>query len=507
MWYGACSTSYTTAYQTAYGANAPTVGIGGSLASDCIALTSWTTATTSGTNTTTIPYITTSVPATGTQYTFTPNKTLAPNPNPVNIAAYISQSNATHVSVEGNNLAASASITATLTGSAFQVSSDSITWGSGPLTFNATSGGLYAPTNMYVKYNAPGSAGTSSGSLAFTSTGATTVTVPLNGTANNPVITQTPSSLVFSDPAGYTSASQNISLSAAGLVNNLTVTITAPTTGAFQAQDPVSGTWYTSSTGGTTFNITASGSYGPVNLPVRFVTPGTMGTYTGTIAVSSSPATTSTVTLTGYSTAPPLSGLYNICSSCSPYTTLGAAIQDLNTRGMNGAVTFNVVASNPQTAPSAGGTGSYTGAAGGGYVINVLGDFVPTATNTLTIEGNGNTVTANATLTAGSYSDAIFTIAGNDYVTIDNFVMHDNTNTVVANTTNTKTEIGVALVQNAYLQGAQHCTVSNNTIVLGQGAAYVNTVGIYSNSNNVFNSAYTGTTAPTSAAGTNSYNT
>ncbi len=506
LWYGACSTPLTLGNSNTYTPHF-NVGIAGSTTSDCIALTSWTTNTTSGTNTTAIPTYSASLPASGLQFLFTPNKTLAPNPNPINISSYISQSNATRIAVEANNLTASSTITATLSGAAFQVSADSITWGSGPLTFTASSAGLYGPTNMFVKFNAPGTAGPSSGSVTFANAGATSVVVPLNGTANNPVITTSPSALVFSNPAGYTSSSQNISLSAAGLTNNLTVTITSATSGAFQVQDPVSGTWYTSSPGGTSFVITASGTYGPVNLPVQFVTPVTMATYTGTIAVSSSPATTSNVALTGYSTAPPLNGLYNICAACSPYNTLGAAIDALNTRGMNGPVTFNVQAGNAQTAPSAGGVGSYTGAAGGGYVINVLGDFVPTATNTLTIEGNGNTVTANSTLVAGSYSDAIFTIAGNSYVTINNFVMRDNTNSTVANTTNNKTEIGVALVRNAYLRGAQYCTISNNNIGLGTGTAYVNTAGIYSNSNNQFNTAFTAGTGPSSVDGTNSYNT
>ncbi len=189
------------------------------------------------------------------------------------------------------------------------------------------------------------------------------------------------------------------------------------------------------------------------------------------------------------------------------YATLGAAIAAVNSSGVGtGGLTINVIAGNAQTAPVATGTGSDAAAIGAGYVIKITSN-APTASNPLTINGNGNTVTASGLATASNYNDAIFTIAGTSYVTINNFIMNDNAaNTTVA-ASNNKTEIGVAIVRGTTTTlGSQYNTVSNCTITLGQGAAYTNTIGIYVNSSNSFNVAYATVTAATSAAGANSYN-
>ena len=189
------------------------------------------------------------------------------------------------------------------------------------------------------------------------------------------------------------------------------------------------------------------------------------------------------------------------------YATLGAAIAALNASGVGaGGVTLNVISGNAQTAPTAGGTGSVSGAVGAGYVINITSN-APTASNPVIIKGNGNTVTASALSTAATYNDALFTIAGTSYVTITNFVLHDNSSNTTTAASNNKTEIGVAIVRgNSTTLGSQYCTVSNCTIVLGQGATYTNAIGIYVNSSNSFNAAYTTATSATSAAGANSYN-
>src|SRR5215510_6703682 len=92
------------------------------------------------------------------------------------------------------------------------------------------------------------------------------------------------------------------------------------------------------------------------------------------------------------------------------YPTLAAAITDLNTQGVGaGGVTLNLLAANPQTAPA------------GGYVVGAAGSLVLTtssAANPVVIRGNGNTITANASLTAGALSDAIFKLVGADWITI-----------------------------------------------------------------------------------------
>ena len=189
------------------------------------------------------------------------------------------------------------------------------------------------------------------------------------------------------------------------------------------------------------------------------------------------------------------------------YATLGAAIAALNTNGVGtGGVTLNVIASNAQTAPTAGGTGSVAGAIGAGYVINITSN-APTASNPVTIQGNGNTVTASGLATASNYNDALFTIAGTSYVTINNFILKDNASNTTTAASNNMTEIGVAIVRgNGTTLGSQNCTVSNCTIQLSNGAAYTNTVGIYSNSSNSYNVAYGTVTAATSSAGAMSNN-
>ena len=115
------------------------------------------------------------------------------------------------------------------------------------------------------------------------------------------------------------------------------------------------------------------------------------------------------------------------------YPDLATAISTLNTQGVGaGGVTLNLVASNPQTAPA------------GGYVIGGTGSLVLTTTsaaNPVIIQGNGNTITASAALTAGALNDAIFKLVGADYITISGFTLQENpANTTTASATNNMTE-------------------------------------------------------------------
>ncbi len=153
------------------------------------------------------------------------------------------------------------------------------------------------------------------------------------------------------------------------------------------------------------------------------------------------------------------------------YTDLAAAIADLNTQGVgSGGVTINVVAGNPQSAPT------------GGYIIGNTGSAVLTSsstTNQIIIQGNGNTVTAGAQ-SAGTVADAIFALVGADWVTIQNFTLQENAaNTVTTPVgSNTMTEWGIALLYVTATDGAQNNSIKNNTI--GLSASYQNAVGIYS---------------------------
>jgi hypothetical protein len=156
------------------------------------------------------------------------------------------------------------------------------------------------------------------------------------------------------------------------------------------------------------------------------------------------------------------------------YPTLEAALTDLNTVGVGaGGVTINLVAGNPQTAPA------------GGYTINLAASNA-TAANPITLQGNGNTITASTTHGVGAITDAIFKIVGEDHVTIENFSMQENAaNIVSAAATNTMTEWGVAVLSRSTTDGAQNVAIRNNIINLGNNPptlGYSNTFGIYASS-------------------------
>jgi uncharacterized repeat protein (TIGR02543 family) len=167
------------------------------------------------------------------------------------------------------------------------------------------------------------------------------------------------------------------------------------------------------------------------------------------------------------------------------YTSLSNAITALNTATITSPVVITL-------------TGNETSPAGG-YIITATG----TSVNTITIEGSSSTITAPTNHTVGNLYDAFFKIKGGDFITIQNFTMIENaSNTVGINIserlTNTMTEFGVALFYATTTNGAQNCTIQNNTITLNR--TYQNTFGIYSNSTH--NDA-TSLTA-TSTAGSNS---
>lgn len=158
-----------------------------------------------------------------------------------------------------------------------------------------------------------------------------------------------------------------------------------------------------------------------------------------------------------------ITGIKNIPGN---YATLAIAIANLNSVGVGiGGVTLNLLAGNPQTAPI------------GGYRIIAVG----TAANTITIKGNGNTITASGSQPISSLKDAVFMIKGGDYITIDGFVIRENPlNTINDNGgVNNMTEWGIALLHASPTNGSQNNTIKNCTISLNKN--YNNTFGIYSN--------------------------
>jgi hypothetical protein len=149
----------------------------------------------------------------------------------------------------------------------------------------------------------------------------------------------------------------------------------------------------------------------------------------------------------------------------STYPSLVDAITALNSATISSPVVITLTAD--QTAPASG------------YVITASGS----STNTIVINGGGKTVTAGLQPAGGAY-DAIFKLLGADWVTIEDFIMQENpSNTSLGSglfpNGNTMTEWGVALLYASTTNGAQNCTIQNNTITLKLG--YWNW-GIYSNS-------------------------
>jgi trimeric autotransporter adhesin len=174
------------------------------------------------------------------------------------------------------------------------------------------------------------------------------------------------------------------------------------------------------------------------------------------------------------------------------YASIAAFVTDLNTQGVGaGGVTLTVPAGYTETAPA------------GGYQITATG----TAADPISILGGGMpkpVITANAALTAGNLNDGIFVLVGSDYVTLDGLDLQENAaNTITASATNNMTEWGVALVYASATDGAQHNTISNNSITLNR--TYTNTFGVYSNTRHTL-SAPTTSADITAGSGSNSFN-
>ncbi|SHI97656.1 Por secretion system C-terminal sorting domain-containing protein [Mesonia phycicola] len=131
-----------------------------------------------------------------------------------------------------------------------------------------------------------------------------------------------------------------------------------------------------------------------------------------------------------------LTGTYNI-GATGDYATISAAIADLNTCGISSAVTFNLMS----------GSGPYNEQ----LVLNEVTGA--SATNTITFNGNGETVTS----TTDSSNRNLFLLDGADYVTLNNFnfVTQDVDYNFVIQLTN----------------GANFNSITNNTIDLTSAIA------------------------------------
>ncbi len=189
-----------------------------------------------------------------------------------------------------------------------------------------------------------------------------------------------------------------------------------------------------------------------------------------------------------------LSGVYNVPGT---FTSIAAAVNALNTQGINGAVTIQVNSGYTETAPV------------GGFSLTATGTAVNPITFVKTGAGSNPLVTAYSGGTATPVSavqDGIWSFIGSDYVTIDGIDLQD------LNGANPATmEYGYGFFKASAADGCQNNLIRNCVIALnrtnnsaGSGPAADGSRGI-----NLVNSLYTSQTSaltPTVAGGANSNN-
>lgn len=190
-----------------------------------------------------------------------------------------------------------------------------------------------------------------------------------------------------------------------------------------------------------------------------------------------------------------LSGNYAVPGT---YTSIAAALADLNTLGVNGAVNINVNAGYTETAPI------------GGYTIGVITGA--SATNSIVIQKSG--IGANplisafigAATPASAIQDGVISLIGTDFLTIDGINITDG------NTSNPATmEYGIGMFRFSATDGCQNNTIKNCVISLNRLNNATGTAPAIDGSRaiNLVNSlrnTQTSALTITSAAGTNSFN-
>jgi hypothetical protein len=196
----------------------------------------------------------------------------------------------------------------------------------------------------------------------------------------------------------------------------------------------------------------------------------------------------------GLSLRAQLSGTYQIPGN---YPTVAAAINDLNTQGVSGAVTININAGHTETAPV------------NGYSLTVSG----TALNPITFQKSGTganpliTAYSGGTGTPGTaLQDGIWRLIGSDYITIDGIDLLD------PNTANPATmEFGFGLFKASATDGCHNNTIRNCVITLSRNN---NDQGPLPSSDgsrgievvNAESDSHTTPVTVTSSAGSNSHN-
>lgn len=189
-----------------------------------------------------------------------------------------------------------------------------------------------------------------------------------------------------------------------------------------------------------------------------------------------------------------LSGAYNVPAT---YTSIAAAINDLNTLGISGSVTINIAAGYTETAPN------------GGYTLTATGNSTASITFQKSGAGANPLITSYTTgvgTPGAAVQDGIWRLLGCDYITIDGIDLYD------PNLTNNATmEFGYGLFKASTTNGSQYNTIRNCTITLnrinngtGAGTVYHGSRGI--DVCNALTGSQSTNVIPASAAGANSYN-
>ncbi len=189
-----------------------------------------------------------------------------------------------------------------------------------------------------------------------------------------------------------------------------------------------------------------------------------------------------------------LSGIYTVPGS---YSTIAAAITDLNSAGVAGGVTINIAAGHTETVATGGLSLTATGTSANPIIFQKSG----VGANPLLTAYTGGTATP-----ATEQQDGVWRLIGSDYVTIDGIDIAD------PNTTNPATmEFGYGMYKAGATDGCQYNTIKNCVITLrrannaaGAGPSIEGSKGI-----SVINAA-TGTNTTnitvTSTSGAHSYN-
>ncbi|MFF5380412.1 lamin tail domain-containing protein [Pedobacter suwonensis] len=196
----------------------------------------------------------------------------------------------------GANLTAGVSVNTT---APFSVSKDNITFSN---SISYTAGEVSASPLVYVRFS-PTVAGNASGNIANTSIGASPVNVTVSGNGLSTILTVNQTAFDFgSQNTGTNTTAQTFNLSATGLTDVVNVTTTAP---FYLSKDNV--------TYSTALVYTATELATSKTVSARF-SPTTTGPASGNISISSTGASTQSITTTGIGTTPPVAATHIVIS-------------------------------------------------------------------------------------------------------------------------------------------------------------------------------------------------